>query len=87
MKYIHGYIYARSSYGCMFVTKSLIVKAITCVYHIVFNMLMKNHINILQLFIMDGLVLCVSLKYHTAHILFGWTIPHCIYVPIFLTKF
>ena len=35
---------------------------------------------------MDGLVICMNLKYHISHMLYGCTLSHCSDVPIVFMK-
>ena len=35
---------------------------------------------------MNGLVICVNMKYHIEYIFYGWTLSNCSYIPIMLME-
>ena len=66
----------------MFVTMLLTINPTTFVYRFVVNKYLRNQIEIVQLFVMNILSLCVNLKFCIANIFYGWELFHCMFVTI-----
>ena len=47
-----------------------------CVYKFIFNENYSNDTNIIQYFIMHGLILCIRLNIFVAHIIYAWSFGH-----------
>ena len=58
----------------------------TYVYKFIFDENDRNDTNIIQYFIMDGLVLCIKLNSFVSYIFYSWSLSNNIAVPISINK-
>ena len=58
----------------------------TCVYQFIFDKYDSNEKNIIQYCFMHGLVLCIKLNIHVAHMFYTWSFIHNTAVAISIKK-
>ena len=58
----------------------------TCVYQFIFDQYDSNETNIIQYFVIDGLVLCMKFNSYVAKMFYAWSFSHNIPVPIYINQ-
>ena len=76
----------RIKYANEFIEKMVLVDTTTFVYQIIFDEIYSNDTNVIQYFIMNGLVVCITLNSFVSHIIFPRLLSHNIAVPIAINK-